>query len=327
MEIESAWGHFGWLYEETMRRGYKLGASANGDEHRGRCGGGVPGTAVFGTKGGVTGILADNLDRVSVGRALRARHTFATTGERIVALTRCGDHIQGDEFQHHGPATIQYRFLGDAGWDELLAIDHTGVIWRRNLQEELGYSERLIRVRWGGARIKDRYRWADWKGEIDIRNGIINHFTGYGFEHNEEYCFRKSRTSLGFRSDTYGDADSIVMDVTNIAGSTFTVRGTIDGYVKVGNPLDGNPFAHCPEFELQFSGAELLEQSIIRKELGGTELFIAVERMTDATLPRDVSGTLQINPENGPNGFRPVYLMGRQLDDAKAWASAMFISF
>ncbi|MDX1409054.1 MAG: hypothetical protein R3330_12990, partial [Saprospiraceae bacterium] len=211
--------------------------------------------------------------------------------------------------------------------DELLAIDHSGVIWRRNLHEELGYSERLIRLRWGGARIKDRYRWADWKGEIDIRNGIINHFTGYGFEHNEETCYRKSRTSLGFRSDTYGDADSIVMDVTNIAASTITVRGTIDGYVKVGNPLDGNPFAHCPEFELQFSGAELLERSVIRKELGGTELFIAVERMSEAPLPRDVSGTLQINPENGPHGFRPVYLMGRQLDDAKAWASAMFIEF
>lgn len=327
VEIESAWGHFAWLYEETMRRGYKLGASANGDEHRGRCGGGVPGTAVFGTKGGVTGILAERLDRQSVARALRARHTFATTGERIVALTRCGEHIQGDEFQHHGPATIEYRFLGDAGWDELLAVDHTGVIWRRNLHEELGYSERLIRLRWGGARIKDRYRWADWKGEIDIRNGVINHFTGHGFEHNEETCYRKSRTSLGFRSDTYGDADSIVMDVTDIGASTITVRGTIDGYVKVGNPLDGNPFAHCPEFELQFSGAELLERSVIRKELGGTELFIAVERMSEAPLPRDVSGTLQINPENGPHGFRPVYIMGRQLDDAKAWASAMFIEF
>jgi len=97
-----------------MRRGYKLGASAAGDEHRGRCGGGVPGTAVFGTKGCITGVIADALDRVSVARALRARHTWATTGERTVGLTRCGRHLQGDEFAHRGAARIEYRFLGDA---------------------------------------------------------------------------------------------------------------------------------------------------------------------------------------------------------------------
>ena len=327
VEIESAWGHFGWLYDEAMRRGQKLGASANGDEHRGRCGGGVPGTAVFGTKGGVTGILADGLTRESVGQALRARHTFATTGERIAGLTRCGNYLQGDEFEHGVPAQVGYRFLGDAGWYALIAADPTVILWRRNLQEEAGLSDRHIRLRWGGARVKDRYRWADWKGEIDIRNGIVNGFTGFGFEHGEETCYRKSRTAIGFRSDTYGDADGIVMDVSNLAASTITVHGTIDGYVKVGNPLDGNPFAHCPEFELQFSGTELLEKGAIRKELGGTDLFITVERVSQSPMPRDVSGTLEIGAHNGPHGFRPVYFMARQVDDAKVWTSAMFITF
>ncbi|MDH5257208.1 MAG: DUF3604 domain-containing protein, partial [Gammaproteobacteria bacterium] len=102
-EVESAWGHFPWLYADAMRRGYKLGVSANGDEHRGRCGGGVPGTAVFGTKGGVTGIISPALTREKIGVALRSRHTFATTGERLVALIKCGDKIQGDEFSLSGP--------------------------------------------------------------------------------------------------------------------------------------------------------------------------------------------------------------------------------
>ena len=154
IEIESAWGHFPWLYEEVMRRGYKLGASANGDEHRGRCGGGVPGTAVFGTKGGVTGILAQSLNRQSVGKALRARHTFATTGERISGFIRCHDAIQGDELNCTGEATMHYRFLGDAGWDEIIAVDHTGPIWHRNLQADAGFSKRRIRIRWGGHALK-----------------------------------------------------------------------------------------------------------------------------------------------------------------------------
>ena len=56
-------------------------------------------------------------------------------------------------------------------------------------------------------------------------------------------------------------------------------------------------------------------------------MFLAVERLTDQPLPRDVSGSLEINAENGPHGFRSVYLAGRQVDDGKAWTSAMFIKF
>lgn len=327
IEISSSWGHFGWLYEDVIRRGYKLGASASGDEHRGRPGGGLPGTQVFGTKGGITGIVADVLDRATVGRALRARHTFAATGERLVALTRCGKFMQGDEFKSDGPAKIEYRFLGSVGWDEIAAYDHTGCFWRRDLQKEAGYSDRRIRVRWGGARIPDRYRWAEWRGTIRILNGTINSFVGGGFEHPEESVWREGATDLGFRTDTYGDSDCATIDVNNLTSCRIRVSGRIDGYVKVGNPLEGNPFVHCPRFDWEISGADLLHSGSLRLELGGTELFVSVERVTDAPLARDVAGSIEVPAANGPHGFRPVYFYGREVDDAKVWTSAMFISF
>ncbi len=327
VEIGSAWGQFPWLYQEVMQRGYKLGASANGDEHRGRCGGGVPGTAVFGVKGGVTGIIADKLDRKTIGQALRARHTWATTGERTVALARCGDHIQGDELVSSGDASVDYRFLGDVGWDEIAAFDHNGLIWKRNLIEEAGFSDRRIRIRWGGARIKDRYRWAAWKGRITISNGVIHKFNGMGFEHSEETCWRDTGNAIGFMSDTYGDCDIIEIDLSNLANCRIKIEGTIDGYVKVGNPLDGNPFVHCPSFSWEFTGLELIQSGALRKELGGTELFLAAERLSDTPMPRDISGTLNVESENGPHGFRPVYFAGRQIDGSMAWTSALFIEF
>jgi len=327
IEIGSSWGHFGWLYQEAMTRGYKIGASMAGDEHRGRCGGGVPGTAVFGTKGGISGVVAPALSRKAVAEALRARHTFASTGERTYGLIRCGEHIMGDAFSHKGPATIDYRFLGDAGWDEIVAFDHTGEIWHRYLQEELGFSERRIRFRWGGARVKDRYRWAAWKGKVTITHAVINDFAARGFEHIEETCWRESTTSVGFKSDTYGDVDAIELDVSHLATARIRVEGTIDGYVKVGDPLKGNPFVHCPEFVWEITGAELLQAARLRKELPGVEMFLAFERMSDQPAPREVCGTLTVDPSNGPHGHRPVYLFGRQVDDAKVWTSALVIAF
>ena len=327
VEIASSWGHFGWLYQDVIARGYKIGVAASGDEHRGRPGGGPPGTQVFGVHGGLTGVIAPRLDRHAIGRALRARHTWATTGEHTALLVRCGAQVQGDEFRQRGAATVDYDFLGASGWEELAAYDHTGLIWKRNLHRELGYSERLIRLRWGGARIPDRYRWAAWSGRITILNGTINRFQSHGFEHAEEVCWRAGPTSIGFRSETYGDADGVEIDISNLRHCTIKVEGTIDSYVKTGDALTRNPFVHAPQFSWEISGAQLLDDGELRLELGGTELFLALERLTEQALPTSVAGALEVAPHNGPFGHRPLYLSGRQRDDSKVWSSALFITF
>ena len=163
---------------------------------------------------------------------------------------------------------------------------------------------------------------------FSIVNGTINAFTGGGFEHPEESCWRAAPTDIGFRTDTYGDSDSMVIDVSNLAHCRIRIAGRIDSYVKVGDPTAGNPFVHCPTFDWEVSGAELLaSDGRLRKELGGCELFLAVERIADEATPREVSGTFEVRPVNGPHGFRPVYFYARQTDDAKVWTSAMFIEF
>ena len=327
VEIASSWGHFPWLYQEVIERGYRLGVCANSDEHRGRPAGGAPGVQVFGVRGGLTGVFAETLDRATIGAALRARHTFATTGERTALIVRCGDHIQGDVFEHNGAAEIAYRYLGDTGFEEIVAFDHDGLLWRRNLHNELGFSDRLVRLRWGGARIKDRYRWASWNGRIRILNGTIHRFSANGFEHIEETAWRASPTDIGFRSETYGDADSIEIEMSNLANARFIVEGTIGGFVKVGDPRNPAPFIHRPDFYWEISGAELLAKDELRLDLGGAELFLALERLTASALPRDITGSFTVEPINGPFGFRPIYLFGRQRDDSKVWSSAQFITF
>ncbi|KAB2920483.1 MAG: hypothetical protein F9K29_01205 [Hyphomicrobiaceae bacterium] len=327
IEICSTWGHFEWLYHDAMRRGHRLGCYGGGDEHRGRPGGGAPGTQVFGVYGPTTGVICDKLDRKSLGKALRARHTTANTGPGLFGIATCGKHMMGDEFSHKGPAHVDYRFLGQAGWDEVVAFNHAGEIYRRSLQREAGLSATKIRVRYGGARIKDRYRWCEWRGTISVLNASIMDFKGHGYEHQEERCWRAGPTDIGFRSDTYGDSDAVEMDILGLEGCLLRIQGRIDGYVKVGNPLDGNPFVHCPTFDWAVTGRELMETGAVRRDLGGADVFLAVERLSDKAMPLDVAGSFEIAPLNGPHGHQPVFIRARQVDDHKVWTSAMFVAF
>jgi hypothetical protein len=97
--------------------------------------------------------------------------------------------------------------------------------------------------------------------------------------------------------------------------------------VKVGDPLQGNPFVHAPTFRFEINGADLLTKGSVTHALGGTELFVAAERLTDKPLPVDLAGSIEIDARNAPFGFRPVYCFARQRDDSKVWSSAQFITF
>ena len=327
VEIGSAWGHFPWLIEDALKRGYQMGVCANGDEHRGRCGGGAPGTQVFGVRGGITGVIADRLDRSTVGAALRARRTWATTGERAVALLWSGEALQGDSMTASGPASVNWRVLNDAGWESVSAWDQDGCLWHRDLVAEAGLSTRRIRFSWGGARIRDRYRAALWEGRLTIRNGTILGVQAIGFDHREEVVWREGATVVGFRSDTAGDTDGVEIDIDGLDGCMIEVCGTIGGYKKIGDPRVPTPFAHRPDFSWSTTGAAILAGRRLSKALPGTETSLTFERLTEAALPRDVAGTFDLPPVNGPHGFRPVYLRAIGAAADKVVTSSLFIHF
>lgn len=302
-----------------------MGASAAGDEHRGRAGGGAPGVGSFGTHGGLTGVLADTLSADSVARALRARHTWATTGKRSVALLRGGEHVQGDSFVQLTSLRLNYALYGDTGWEWLELRDADKPILTRNLHEELGYAPDRFRVRWGGARIKDRYRWAEWHARIEVGGASVKDWSARGLEHPEETVRREGDGLFLARTDTYGDADHIEFTVDSLEKLSLRLHFEIDAYNKTGDPLARNLDTHTPGGEWEVSGADLLREGIIRHDLGGAELFVAVERVSAQPLPTRLEGSFLIEPQPNPQAYRPLHLFARERDDAKVWTSPLFL--
>ncbi|KAL4781730.1 hypothetical protein BJX76DRAFT_313791 [Aspergillus varians] len=334
VEIGSAWGQFEWLLRDAVRRGWKLGVSANSDEHRGRCGGGVPGTAVFGTRGGLTGILAPQVAREDVANTLRARRTFATTGQRLVGLvsTEDGSFVQGDEVQvpRNEPVVLKYHFLGERGFSSIEAFDASGIIWSRHFWSESSAPAKILRVTWGGARLYDRYREAVWNGQITLSNdGPLKSVAPFGgLEDNpEDYVRATSSHAVSFSSKTSGDQDGVnIILQDDTKPSTVTISGSIGGYVKVGDALAGNPHKAQPTFTLEASWEEAAKPGGKEIEIrGGAELFVRVEAIPDVALPRRVQGGMTI--EGKSEGIHSVYFVGREWSGEKVVTSPIFLSY
>lgn len=341
VEVGSAWGHFEWLLQDAVRRGWRMGVCANSDEHRGRCGGGVPGTAVFGARGGLTGVVAGALERADVARALRARRTFATTGARLVGLVSAPDgrHVQGDAWEapSGSPLVLQYHFLGNQGFSALEAWDASGLVWKRNLWAERttaadGQAARvLLRVTWGGARLYDRYREAVWRGTVEVAGGdaAVQAFETFGgFDDSpEDSVEQRSPTVLGFSSRTSGDTDGIHCRFADGKAPTrLAITGTLHGYVKIGDALAGNPHKEQPTFELAAAWDELAEPGGRAVDIaGGIGLFVRAEVVPDVVLPAEVSGTASFTAARGDD--KAIYFVGREWSGHKVITSPVFVTF
>ncbi len=79
-----------------------------------------------------------------------------------------------------------------------------------------------------------------------------------GFEHVEESASCTGATDVEFRSDAYGEADSIELDIGNLVDAAIVIDGAIDSFAKVDDPLQRNSFVHAPTFRFEISGTVLL---------------------------------------------------------------------
>jgi len=77
--------------------------------------------------------------------------------------------------------------------------------------------------------------------------------------------------------------------------------------------------------DLEVQGRELLQVGVARRELGGVDLFLAVERMTSASLPISLADETAVSPADLAPDADAVYLFARELGDAKVWTSPLFV--
>jgi hypothetical protein len=312
VEVHSAWGTFEWLVEDALQRGYRIGICANSDGHKGRPGASYPGARKFGSYGGLTGILAPRLDRESVLAALRARHFYATTGQRCLLDVRL-DGQDGPEAMMGDVVPVRERLprlyvraVGTAPIERIEVRNGLEMIktFRPYSEEDLGRraSEcRRIKILWSGAEVKGRARMVSWDGQLCVRGNALIRVTPINFWHPDRQP-EVEGNRIGWRSVTTG----------GVAGLILTLQEPRTGTLEL---TTAQQAVSCPIDEIGLEPRTW--------DCGGLRKRIDIYRLPDYMPPHGVSWRLPL--DHLKEGDNPIYVKVVQEDGHMAWTSPLYL--
>ncbi|MFC2062752.1 DUF3604 domain-containing protein [Chloroflexota bacterium] len=237
VEVHSAWGTFEWLVEDAIKKGYRIGICANSDGHKCRPGSSYPGATQFGSLGGLTCILSEALDRPEVYKALKARHFYATTGNRtLISLQLTDDSgmyaIMGDVVKKSDGTPILYGRIAANSPVESIAVNN-GLEIVKTIRpygnSDLG---NRIKIIWGGAEHRGRERYVRWDGRLIANNNRILDATGINFWNENQPLRMIGSDQLEWESVTTGGIAGIIIRLEKRNQGSFKLE-TYQGNIEI----------------------------------------------------------------------------------------------
>ena len=309
VEVHSAWGTFDWFLREALERGYRVGFVANSDGHKADLGASYPGNSKFSALGGLTCVLAENLDRESVYQAIKVRHFYATSGCR--ALLDLSMHLGDGESammgdivtEWSGDPLLHVRLAGSTPIERVDVFNSLELIhaFRPYADKDLG---RRVKVLWNGARVRGQDRVVDWDGTLTVTGSRIASAQAINFWNPDQPLEKLSEIQLAWKSFSTGAAKGLILTLAEGSGGQVEIN---TAQIK----------ARCALDELG------LEPKVW--ELGGLEKELRIYRLPDKLEKKEVSFTLPI--KNLKKGDNPIYIRGMQEDGHLVWSSPVYLAW
>lgn len=308
VEVHSAWGTSEWLLHDAFRAGLRVGVVANSDGHKGRPGASHPGASRFGSYGGYTCFLAQELTREAIFRCLTERRHYATSGARIhldlsVSCGRRADLPMGTIAE--AEASEAHLAVTAVGTAPILRIDvmngtHRVDVVRPYQAADVGSR---IRVEWEGAEYRGRGRETSWDGSITFDGAAIRSARGVNFWNPDTPPVQESDVKVSFRSLTTG----------GISGMDFLLDEGPGCSLTVDTPLVEE------RVDLESVG---VEPRVF--DAGGLGRRLRIYRLPEAPTPSSVTAGLTVPLEHGTDN--PLYVRVVQEDGHMAWSSPVYLS-
>lgn len=215
VEVHSHHGTFDWFALEAMRRRLKVGFVASSDDHTCRLGlffpscGQTP-SGGFDVAAGYYGIWAPSLSKQDVWDALRARHCYASTFDRIYLHTKLGSAVMGDELTMDGPGVLEVDAVGAVPLERVYLYRWDELVQTVALQPA---DPNRILIRWCGVVPGGKHKSTTWSGELYLDGGRIVQAEEYAIDRADQGIKTKSTSMVRWISTTSGDYDGLVLTV------------------------------------------------------------------------------------------------------------------
>ncbi len=304
VEIHSAWGTFEWLLHDAFDLGLRVGVVANSDGHKGRPGASYPGASLFGSYGGLTCFLCQELTRDAIFDALHRRHHYATTGVRLLMDLELGNAGQqvaiGDVLAlNDDEVTLKLELLTPSAIESVDIFDGKTIIdrWRPPCVSD----SRRIKILWEGAEYRGRGRETVWDGGLAISGNAIKSATPINFWNPDRPLLCPDPRHIRWQSITTG----------GLAGCEILLKHATSGRITLTTPL----------IREEISVADIIAEETVFTA-GGLGRQVRVFRIPEENRQTALTLTRQIRLPTP--GDHPIYARIRLVDGHLAWSSPVY---
>ena len=150
------------------------------------------------------------MTKEAVWKAIKARHCYASTFDRIYLHTAIGALQMGDAGEADATEKLQLEAAGTYPIEKYEVYD-----WDKKVAEGdcLPRDKRRIRIRWSGVVYRGRGKSQKWDGLIYVAGGKLLRAEKYAFDRIDQGIVIKSDKYLKFTSSTSGDYDGFILEI------------------------------------------------------------------------------------------------------------------
>ena len=330
IEIMSMHGSFQWFMQSYLSHGHEVGVVAASDDHLSRPGYSAPNRDSLAQRGGLGAVLAPERSRDAIFDGMKAKRTYATTGDRIILKMDVNGTTMGQRGSYSETRIISGRAIGTGPIKSVQLYKNDEEIWQQEylLEDSLGSEQELLlsftsdpTPHFNGDAPRG---WRHWRGEMTVTGAELKTATAMDFVNPTTQAIASAGNTVRFSTHTRGDTSSIRLSLSDVqADATITLN--LEETTESGSaPPFYRVHATIPATRVEISLSDIVDGRLTRNipQADYPDDNITIRRVINGGT-RDVNFALTDtdNPDQGDY----YYFKVEQANDAVAWSSPVWV--